>query len=34
MTQTLTKKDLETLNILLTYDSASSMYGVLQLKGY
>ncbi|WP_346833304.1 hypothetical protein ABDX87_13660 [Pseudomonas abietaniphila] len=34
MPDILTKKDLDTLEILLTYDSASSMYAMLQSKGY
>lgn len=34
MPQNLTQQDLKTLDILLTHDSVSSMYAVLQLKGY
>ncbi|WP_146749659.1 MULTISPECIES: hypothetical protein [unclassified Pseudomonas] len=34
MPQNLTKQDLQTLDILLTYDSVSTMYAVLQQKGY
>ena len=34
MPQNLTQQDLKALDILLTYDSVSSMYAVLQHKGY
>ena len=34
MPDVLTKKDLDTLETLLTYDSSSSMYAMLQSKGY
>lgn len=34
MPQYLTKQDLKTLDVLLTYDSVSTMYAVLQQKGY